>query len=198
MMGPSGGQGAAGEADRGLIPRVLEEIFVQMARRQAAAAAEGRPLHYRCSCSYLQVYNDVLTDLLEGDASAMLSGGGSPVGPRIRESAERGIFVENLKELRLRTPRDALQVLARGAANRRTASTFMNATSSRSHAVFIVKLEHVTKGHGKGKDRVCSSWLTLVDLAGSERQQKASENKSTSPTGGGGGTGADVAWTSAF
>ena len=54
MMGPSGGQGAAGEADRGLIPRVLEELFVQMARRQAAAAAEGRPLHYRCSCSYLQ------------------------------------------------------------------------------------------------------------------------------------------------
>ena len=123
MMGPSGGQGAAGEADRGLIPRVLEELFVQMARRQAAAAAEGRPLHYRCSCSYLQVYNGVLTDLLEGDASAMLSGGGSPVGPRIRESAERGIFVENLKELRLRTPRDALQVLARGAANRRTASS---------------------------------------------------------------------------
>lgn len=61
MMGPSGGQGATSEVERGLTPRVLEELFLQMARRQAIAAAEGKPLHYRCSCSYIQVYNDILT-----------------------------------------------------------------------------------------------------------------------------------------
>jgi redox-regulated HSP33 family molecular chaperone len=61
MMGPSGGQGGANEEERGLTPRVLEELFKQMERRQRASASEGRPLHYRCSCSYLQVYNDNLT-----------------------------------------------------------------------------------------------------------------------------------------
>lgn len=70
MMGPSGGQGAASEAQRGLTPRVMEELFAQMARRQAAAASDGRPLHYRCSCSYLQVYNDTLTCARTGPCSA--------------------------------------------------------------------------------------------------------------------------------
>ena len=54
-----------------------------------------------------------------------------------------------------------------GTSNRTTASTKMNATSSRSHSIFIVKVERqetidnkVTKRQGK---------LNLVDLAGSER-----------------------------
>ena len=59
MMGPLGGP--SNDPERGLTPRVLEEVFLQMARRQLAASAEGKPLYYRCSCSYLQVYNDTIT-----------------------------------------------------------------------------------------------------------------------------------------
>ena len=137
--------------------------------------------------------------MLEGDASTALS----PVSPRIRESVERGTFVENLKEVRLRSSREALQVLARGANNRRTASTFMNATSSRSHAVFIIRIEQVTpaspshrrKGKVGGGERVCTSSLSLVDLAGSERQQKAS-NAFSPPEQGAKGTSATGAGTS--
>ena len=143
----------------------------------------------------------------------MISSGGTPLSPRIRESVERGTFVENLKEVRLRSSKEALQVLARGAANRRTATTFMNATSSRSHAVFVIRIEQVTRSsprrHAKGGgsperatagERVCTSSLSLVDLAGSERQQKPgtgveaqgtpSPSKATSATGGASGTGA--------
>ena len=176
--GPSGGKEQLDDSERGLTPRVLEELFTQMARKQLASAATGRPVYYRCCCSYLQVYNDTLTDLLESSRAA--ESASTPVSLRIRESAERGIHVENLTQLRVRSADEALAALARGAANRRTASTFMNATSSRSHAVFIIRVEQVApaksrKGSTAGAEHVCSSSLSLVDLAGSERQQSAAK-----------------------
>ena len=176
--GPSGGKEQLDDSERGLTPRVLEELFIQMARKQLASAATGRPVYYRCCCSYLQVYNDTLTDLLESSRAA--ESASTPVSLRIRESAERGIHVENLTQLRVRSADEALAALARGAANRRTASTFMNATSSRSHAVFIIRVEQVApaksrKGSTAGAEHVCSSSLSLVDLAGSERQQSAAK-----------------------
>jgi kinesin family protein 3/17 len=43
----------------------------------------------------------------------------------------------------------------------------MNATSSRSHALFAVHIESV-----EGEDKIKASKLNFVDLAGSERQGK--------------------------
>ena len=118
--------------------------------------------------------------------------------PRIRESAERGMFVENLLQVQLRSAKEALRTLARGAANRNTASTVMNATSSRSHAVFIIRVEQVTPASAKSRrggkcaEHVCGSSLSLVDLAGSERQQRSpaeDEPPATAAAGGDGGVG---------
>ena len=69
-----------------------------------------------------------------------------PTSPavRIRESAERGIYVEGLREVRLASAEAALKVLAKGAANRQVAATVYNETSSRSHAVFMLRMEQVT------------------------------------------------------
>ena len=59
-------------------------------------------------------------------------------------------------------------ILELGAANRVVAETKMNATSSRSHLVFVVRVigvNRITGATSEGK-------LTLVDLAGSERVSK--------------------------
>lgn len=60
-----------------------------------------------------------------------------------------------------------------GNRQRTTASTAMNATSSRSHAVFTLRVVQVILG-GKEKRRIGekTSKISLVDLAGSERQSK--------------------------
>ena len=152
---------------RGLAPRVLEEIFRKMARRPRGA-------FFRCSCSYLQIYNDQITDLLV-DRSF---GTATPPNLRIRESPEKGTFVEGAKDVPLRSVDQALRVLTKGASRRHVAATLMNATSSRSHAIFLIRVHQVTSTQaGRGaKEHVRTSHLSLVDLAGSERQQS-----STSP-----------------
>ena len=53
-----------------------------------------------------------------------------------------------------------------GNKNRSVAKTSMNATSSRSHAMFTVHIESIEE------DKVKGSKLNFVDLAGSERQGK--------------------------
>ena len=60
--------------------------------------------------------------------------------------------------------------MRRGWKHRATASTAMNAVSSRSHSLFTVHLERCDYPAAGAKIR--ASKLNLVDLAGSERQSK--------------------------
>ena len=154
----AGGKGAA----EGLMPRLLAEVFGELARRQREAADDGS--FYRCTCSYLQIHNEQITDLLSPSISTSSS-------LRIRETADRSTYVEGLRELRLRSATDALNALSAGGKRRSVASTAMNEVSSRSHAVFIFKLQHVTQA-ASGQQLTRTSLLNLVDLAGSERQSE--------------------------
>ena len=67
----------------------------------------------------------------------------------IRED-KKGVFVEGLSEWAVRNPRDIYQLMKDGMRNRATAATRMNDVSSRSHAVFIIIVEQMTK-HAEGK-----------------------------------------------
>jgi len=69
-----------------------------------------------------------------------------------------------------------MTVLSQGMENRQVASTSMNRVSSRSHAIFMLKIKSVYTSQD-GLSKVRTSKFTLVDLAGSERQ------KSTETTG---------------
>ena len=158
--------------DRGLLPRLLEEALGELARRQQAefdaeaSTADGGATFY-CSCSFLQIHNDQITDLL-APASASL---------RLREAPDaRGTFVDGLKHVQLRSAAEALRTLALGTRRRTVASTLLNDHSSRSHAVFILRLQRVTRASDGLQVR--TSQLNLVDLAGSERQARVSQSSS--------------------
>ena len=66
------------------------------------------------------------------------------------------------------------KLLDYGNGNRSVAKTNMNATSSRSHALFTVHIESL-----EGGDKVKGSKLNFVDLAGSERQGKTGAEGAT-------------------
>lgn len=156
--------------DRGLLPRLLEEALGELARRQQAEfdAEASKPdagATFYCSCSFLQIHNDQITDLL-APASASL---------RLREAPDaRGTFVDGLKQVQLRSAAEALRTLALGTRRRTVASTLLNDHSSRSHAVFILRLQRVTRASDGLQVR--TSQLNLVDLAGSERQARVSQS----------------------
>lgn len=81
--------------------------------------------------SYLQIYNEVVSDLLRSDR----------VNLNIREDRKRGVFVDGLSEWAVRNPSEIYSLIQKGAQSRATAATKMNDVSSRSHAVFIIIVE---------------------------------------------------------
>jgi len=114
--------------------------------------------------SYLQIYNENISDLLKNDR----------IGLQIREDKKRGVFVDGMSEWAVRSPSDIYSLLQRGALNRATAATKMNDVSSRSHAVFVLTVEQMSIVENEGKKggndtRIKVGKLNLVDLAGSER-----------------------------
>ena len=88
----------------------------------------------------------------------------------VRESPHRGPFVEGLTEFAVDSFASVEHLMEQGNMLRHVASTAMNATSSRSHAVFEILVKQVTDVEGKGIAKTAR--VQLVDLAGSERQSK--------------------------
>ena len=85
----------------------------------------------------------------------------------IRESPNKGIFVNNLSEIIVTNVEKAMQILNKGENNRIIAETKLNEKSSRSHTIFKINIEFNIK-----EKKYCSQ-LNLVDLAGSENVSKA-------------------------
>jgi kinesin family protein 3/17 len=140
------------DPQRGIVPRASEEIFKFIESSQSANAT------FMVRASYLQIYNEFISDLLKPDRGTL----------QIREEKRRGVFVEGLSEWAVRSPADICSLMQKGETTRATASTKMNDVSSRSHAVFIIIVEHMIEGGEDGQE-ITVGKLNLVDLAGSER-----------------------------
>ncbi|ERE74724.1 kinesin-like protein KIF15 [Cricetulus griseus] len=155
MMGPSDSDNFSQNL-RGVIPRSFEYLFSLIDREKEKAGA-GKT--FLCKCSFTEVYNEQIYDLLDP----------ASVGLYLREHIRKGVFVVGAVEQAVASAAEAYQVLSRGWRNRRVASTSMNRESSRSHAVFTITVESMEKSSETVNIR--TSLLNLVDLAGSERQK---------------------------
>ncbi|XP_044984814.1 kinesin-like protein KIN-12G [Hordeum vulgare subsp. vulgare] len=143
----------------GMTPRVFEHLFLRIQKEKEIRRDEK--LSFTCKCSFLEIYNEQILDLLNPNATNL----------QLREDVKRGMHVENLTEHEVSNAREALQQLIEGAANRKVASTNMNRASSRSHSVFTCLIESKWESQGIKHHRF--SHLNLVDLAGSERQKSS-------------------------
>lgn len=77
------------------------------------------------------------------------------------------------------TPRAALALLRGGLDRRTTAATAFNDVSSRSHAVFTLRITQSSSVGGRLE--TVTSDLNLVDLAGSERTLVMGEARPLAP-----------------
>jgi hypothetical protein len=168
----------------GLIPRFMTDIFASLIRRKEAsekavfqsstssaggAGGSGNQMadaliDFKVSASFLEVYGEDIHDLLDEDRISL----------PIREDSNGEVVVRGLKSTSITSDVEAMNVLNTGTLNRTTAATLMNVTSSRSHAVFTVNLQQMTRSGGAtdGVDVTTTSRFTFVDLAGSERMKK--------------------------
>ena len=118
------------------------------------------------SLSFLEVYNEEIRDLL-GNKGRKKQG---QKHLRLRDDPNGSVQVQGCVEKVVHSPSE-IGILMEAASKRRVvAATRMNATSSRSHAIFILNIRGCVKD-GKENKKFLSK-LYLVDLAGSERMKK--------------------------
>ncbi|CAD5323339.1 unnamed protein product [Arabidopsis thaliana] len=159
MMGEiSEAEGSLGE-DCGVTARIFEYLFSRIKMEEEERRDEN--LKFSCKCSFLEIYNEQITDLLEPSSTNL----------QLREDLGKGVYVENLVEHNVRTVSDVLKLLLQGATNRKIAATRMNSESSRSHSVFTCTIESLWEKDSLTRSRFAR--LNLVDLAGSERQKSS-------------------------
>ncbi|KAK7387598.1 hypothetical protein VNO78_28511 [Psophocarpus tetragonolobus] len=144
---------------QGLAPRIFQRLFSRINEEQTKHS--DNQLHYQCRCSFLEIYNEQIMDLLDPSQKNL----------QIREDVKSGVYVENLTEEHVSSMKDVTQLLIKGLSNRRTGATSINSESSRSHTVFICVVESRCKSAADGMSRFKTSRINLVDLAGSERQK---------------------------
>ncbi|MCD9560462.1 hypothetical protein HAX54_019144 [Datura stramonium] len=143
--------------NRGMTPRIFEFLFARIKAEEESRRDER--LQYSCKCSFLEIYNEQITDLLDPSSTNLM----------LREDITKGVYVENLSEFEVQTVGDILKLLTQGSLNRKVAATNMNRESSRSHSVFTCIIE--SRWEKNSTDNFRFSRLNLVDLAGSERQK---------------------------
>uniref|UniRef100_A0A4W5PKX5 Kinesin-like protein n=1 Tax=Hucho hucho TaxID=62062 RepID=A0A4W5PKX5_9TELE len=137
----------------GIIPRTLHQIFEKLS---------DNGTEFSVKVSLLEIYNEELFDLLSPfpDVTERLQLFDDPRN-------KRGVIIKGLEEITVHNKNEVYQILERGSAKRKTASTLMNAYSSRSHSVFSVTI-HMKEITVDGEELVKIGKLNLVDLAGSE------------------------------
>ncbi|XP_072280970.1 kinesin-like protein KIF11 [Pyxicephalus adspersus] len=137
----------------GIIPRTLHQIFEKLSENGT---------EFSVKVSLLEIYNEELFDLLSPSPD---------VGERLQmfddPRNKRGVIIKGLEEVTVHNKDEVYHILERGAARRTTASTLMNAYSSRSHSVFSITI-HMKETTVDGEELVKIGKLNLVDLAGSE------------------------------
>lgn len=151
--------------ERGLMPRIFDYLFQRLSHLVTEKGPDA--LQVAVSCSYLEIYNEKIFDLLEESGSAA-----AQQPKHLREDSKRKeVYVDQLRDEPIESEEAAIEWLRLGSRNRHMASTDMNRESSRSHAVFTVKLVQ-TERTTAGVMLTRRSNLHLIDLAGSEKQRQ--------------------------
>jgi len=147
-----------GPDEKGLIPRINAGLFERITKEMA----ESETRRFLVCCSFMEIYNEVIFDLLVPRSKQA----GKVAGLEIREQKGIGTYVKDLTEHVVESPDKLNQMIEQGFEHRSTAATKMNDASSRSHCIFVIRL-HQKDASDESKNTF--SKINLVDLAGSER-----------------------------
>lgn len=156
--------------EAGIIPRVLQKLFNKL-------EVEGSDNVVKCS--FIELYNEELRDLLSMDDSAKLK-----IYDDASKRGHMSTVVQGMEEKHIKNSAEGIKVLQDGSLKRQVAATKCNDLSSRSHTVFTITTYVKKVNENGGEDYLSAGKLNLVDLAGSENiQRSGAENKRATEAG---------------
>ncbi|XP_058860690.1 kinesin-like protein KIF21B isoform X2 [Acipenser ruthenus] len=176
--------------EQGIIPRAIKHLFQGIEHRKGEAQERGEQApEFKVSAQFLELYNEEILDLFDSARDPDARHRKSNI--KIHEDSSGGIYTSGVTSRLVHSEDELIQCLKLGALSRTTASTQMNAQSSRSHAIFTIQLcqMRVCKRPGLADGEMngvsngpltqpVSEYETLsakfhfVDLAGSERLKR--------------------------
>lgn len=163
---------------QGVIPRAAHEIFNNLKQSQYKDPV--------VTCSYLEIYNEDLCDLLvETDdkiGSKTIAGDNAKRSSQKLEIMESktGTFCRGLSEKEVSSAEDVLQLMQNAQHQRHIGETKMNKQSSRSHCIFTIRVHANLILPDGGGTMEFNGKLHMVDLAGSECARSASFDRPNS------------------
>lgn len=173
MEGPSSDKTTMNENNNqgGVISFCIKNIFKKIENSQTGK------MKYKVSCSYLQIYNEKIYDLLNPSQFSNETSFKNGLKLRYKDGEFQ---VENLLLIECQNASEAFKYVKQGISNRVVATSKLNHLSSRSHAVLSLVIE--ASDSDKPDDTIISK-MHLVDLAGSERFCIESSNSSQQKEG---------------
>ncbi|XP_057217624.1 kinesin-like protein KIF21B isoform X3 [Triplophysa rosa] len=176
------------EEEQGIVPRAVRQLFQGIHKRRLEAQRADNPEpEFKVSAQFLELYNEEILDLFDSTRDPETRGRKSNI--KIHEDGSGGIYTTGVTSRLVNSEDELLQCLKLGALSRTTASTQMNAQSSRSHAIFTIYLcqmrvcsqPHLENGEMNGESdgsisqpeyETLTAKFHFVDLAGSERLKR--------------------------
>ncbi|XP_014391569.1 PREDICTED: kinesin-like protein KIF19 isoform X2 [Myotis brandtii] len=135
----------------GIYARTLDDLF-------RAIEETSNDMEYEVSMSYLEIYNEMIRDLLNPALGYL----------ELREDSKGVIQVAGITEVSTINAKEIMQLLTKGNRQRTQEPTAANRASSRSHAVLQVSVRQRSRVKNILQE-VRQGRLFMIDLAGSER-----------------------------
>ncbi|XP_031616973.1 kinesin-like protein KIF21A isoform X2 [Contarinia nasturtii] len=162
------------EDQEGIIPRAVRHLFSSIGNLKENPYDENGVcmdmLQFSVGAQFMELYNEEIIDLLDPYNKTKQY--------KITSDSAGAINVPDATIKPIHGPQDAMRCLQQGALARTTASTQMNAQSSRSHAIFTILIKRQRRISGEENNLMEDDLETLtakfhfVDLAGSERLKR--------------------------
>nr|XP_060620238.1 kinesin-like protein KIF19 isoform X2 [Anolis sagrei ordinatus] len=139
------------DSEPGIYVRMLNDLF-------HAIEETSNDMDYEVSMSYLEIYNEMIRDLLNPSLGYL----------DLREDSKGVIQVAGITEVSTINAKEIMQLLMKGNKQRTQEPTAANRTSSRSHAILQVTVRQKSRIKNIMQE-VRVGRLFMIDLAGSER-----------------------------
>ncbi|KAJ0976327.1 hypothetical protein J5N97_018292 [Dioscorea zingiberensis] len=145
MSGPK----VLNEHSHGVNYRALNDLFYLSEQRKDA-------FHYEIAVQMIEIYNELVRDLLVNDN-------------KIRNSSQKGLNVPDARLIPVTSTSEVIELMNIGQRNRAVGATALNDRSSRSHSCLTIHVQ----GREMASGTILRGCMHLVDLAGSERVDKS-------------------------